>query len=150
MNVSQEIRIYNTLDMRPKTDRQDDVSLSPTLAHFYKRNPQTDSELEITSRLWELWNSELLHYRASSRSLRSSSQRLLSTPGTSLKTYGDRAFSAAGPRLWNELPLSLRSSNTLTVFKKRLICLNLLLVNNLYFNFLFFNYVISFLLICIF
>ena len=39
MNVSQEIRIYNTVDMRPKTDRQDDVSLSPTLAHFYKRNP---------------------------------------------------------------------------------------------------------------
>lgn len=64
--------------------------------------------------------SELLHYRTSSRSLRSSSQRLLSIPRTSLKTYGDRAFSAAGPRLWNDLPLSLRSSNTLTVFKKDL------------------------------
>ena len=64
--------------------------------------------------------SELLHYCSSSRSLRSSSQRLLSIPRTSLKTYGDRAFSAAGPRLWNGLPLSLRSSNTLTVFKKDL------------------------------
>ena len=32
----------------------------------------------------------------------------------------DRAFSAAGPKLWNELPLSLRSANTLTVFKKDL------------------------------
>ena len=70
--------------------------------------------------------SKLLHYHTSSRSLCSSSQRLLSTPRTSLKTYGDRAFLAAGPRLWNELPLSLR-----------LICLNLLLVNNLYYNFLF-------------
>jgi len=47
-------------------------------------------------------------------------QRLLSLPRTSLKTYGDRAFSAAGPRLWNELPLSLGSSNILTVFKKDL------------------------------
>ena len=64
--------------------------------------------------------SELLHYRTSSRSLRSSSQRLLSIPRTSLKTYGDRAFSVAGPRLWNKLPLLLRSSNTLTVFKKNL------------------------------
>ena len=60
---------------------------------------------------------ELLHYRISSRSLRSSLQRLLSISRTSLNTYGDRAFSAAGPRLWNELPLSLRSSNTLTVQK---------------------------------
>ena len=64
--------------------------------------------------------SELLQHCTSSRSLRSSSQRLLSIPRTSLKTYGDRAFSAAGPRLWNGLPLSLRSSNTLTVFKKDL------------------------------
>ena len=64
--------------------------------------------------------SELLHYRTSSRSLRSSSQRLLSIPKTCLKTYGDRAFSAAGPRLWNELLLSLKSSNTLNVFKKDL------------------------------
>ena len=64
--------------------------------------------------------SELLHHRASSRLLRSASQRLLSIPRTSLKTYGDRAFSAPGPKLWNELPLPLRSSNTLTVFKKDL------------------------------
>ena len=48
--------------------------------------------------------SELLHYRTSSRLLRPSSQRLLSIPRTSLKTYGNRAFLAAGPRLWNELP----------------------------------------------
>ena len=64
--------------------------------------------------------SGLLHYRTSSRSSRASSQRLLSIPRTSLKTYGDIAFSAGDPRLWNELPLSLRSSNTLTVFKKDL------------------------------
>ena len=64
--------------------------------------------------------SELLHYCTSSRLLRSASQRLLSIPRTSLKTYGDRAFSAAGPKLWNELPLSLRSSNTLPVSKKDL------------------------------
>ena len=42
--------------------------------------------------------SELLHYRTSSHSLRSSSQRLLSIPRTSLKTYGDRAFSGCWPQ----------------------------------------------------
>ena len=62
--------------------------------------------------------SELLHHRTSSRSLRSSSRRLLRIPRTSRKTNSDRAFSAAGPRLWNKLPLSLRSSSTLTVFKR--------------------------------
>ena len=64
--------------------------------------------------------SELLRYCTSSRLLRSASQRLLSIPRTSLKTYGDRAFSPAGPKLWNELPFTLRSSNTLAVFKEDL------------------------------
>ena len=48
--------------------------------------------------------SELLHYRTSSRLLRSASKRLLSIP----KTYGDRAFSAAGPKLQSRSQ-SLRS-----------------------------------------
>ena len=36
------------------------------------------------------------------------------------KTYGDRAFSIAGPRLWNELPLSFRSVSDINVFKRSL------------------------------
>ena len=64
--------------------------------------------------------SQLLHHRTGSRSLQSSSQRFLSIPKTFPKTYGDRAFSAASPKLWNELPLSVRSSNISTIFKKDL------------------------------
>ena len=64
--------------------------------------------------------SELLHHRTCSRSLCSSSQKFLSIPTISLKTYGDRAFSVAGPKLLNELPLSIRSSDSLTIFKKDL------------------------------
>ena len=63
--------------------------------------------------------SELLHYRTSSRLLRSASQRLLSIPRISLKTYGDRAFSAAGPNLWNELYLYHSDHQTLWLFSKR-------------------------------
>ena len=37
-----------------------------------------------------------------------------------LHTYGDRAFSVAAPKLWNELPLDHRSLNTINLFKKHL------------------------------
>ena len=35
-------------------------------------------------------------------------------------TYGDRVFEVAGPRMWNSLPPAVRSSTTLSVFKKEL------------------------------
>src|SRR5688572_1909313 len=34
--------------------------------------------------------------------------------------FGDRAFSAAGPRCWNGLPPALRAANTIDSFKSRL------------------------------
>ena len=34
--------------------------------------------------------------------------------------YGDRAFSVAAPKLWNELPLDLRSITVLSIFKSHL------------------------------
>ena len=55
-----------------------------------------------------------------SRSLRSGDKMLLETPHTRLKTYGDRSFSAAAPREWNKLPLSLRSVQCLDSFKSDL------------------------------
>ena len=48
--------------------------------------------------------------------LRSSEKELLTETQTA-KTYGDRAFSRAGPKLWNKLSLSIRHSNTLSEFK---------------------------------
>ena len=45
--------------------------------------------------------------------LRSSEKELLAETQT-VKTYGDRAFSRAGPKLWNKLSLSIRHSNTLS------------------------------------
>ena len=35
-------------------------------------------------------------------------------------TYGRRSFSAAGPATWNSLPVEIRQSETLTVFKSKL------------------------------
>ncbi|PIK35183.1 putative RNA-directed DNA polymerase from mobile element jockey-like, partial [Apostichopus japonicus] len=45
------------------------------------------------------------------------SSNTLTVPRTKLKTYGDRAFPSAGPKLWNGLPISVRSSPTLSQFK---------------------------------
>ena len=47
----------------------------------------------------------LLQYRTFSRTVTSSSQRLLVTPTTRLITYGERPFVVAARRCWNTLPL---------------------------------------------
>ena len=60
------------------------------------------------------------YYRNFPRSLRTSGQELLTLPLAKLKTYGDRAFSTAAPRLWNNLPLNIRKSASEDIFKKNL------------------------------
>ena len=54
------------------------------------------------------------------RALRSSDCYLLKEKKMRLKTYGDRAFSAAAPRLWNTLPITLRKCDDEDSFKKGL------------------------------
>lgn len=63
-------------------------------------------------------SSLLVEYRPS-RSLRSASQDLLHEPAVR-KRYGERAFSAAAPRLWNSLPLSVRQCQSVYSFKAAL------------------------------
>ena len=63
---------------------------------------------------------ELLSYRTCSCTLRSTDQKLLAVLKSRLKTYGERAFSVAAPKLWNELPLDLRCLDTINLFKKHL------------------------------
>ena len=46
-------------------------------------------------------------------------------PTNRLVTVGDRAFTAAGSRLWNSLPPDIRSAQTLPVFCNRLTFKNL-------------------------
>ena len=50
-------------------------------------------------------------------SLRSQQQDLLEIPKTRLVTGGDRAFSVIGPKLWNSLPMSIKSCDTVNTFK---------------------------------
>ena len=64
--------------------------------------------------------SELLTDYTPSRSLRSSSKQLLNIPKINLKSYGGRSFSYVAPVEWNELPLHIKSCNTVDNFKKQL------------------------------
>ena len=63
---------------------------------------------------------ELLTPYHPGRSLRSSDKHLLAVPKSKLVTSGDRAFCVIAPKLWNQLPLPMRSTNCLESFKRDL------------------------------
>ena len=55
-----------------------------------------------------------------SRLLRSSNSKFLCAPPSNKKYMGDRAFSVAGPNLWNNLPSEIRDCTDIDAFKKLL------------------------------
>lgn len=67
-----------------------------------------------------LYISDMITKYEPTRSLRSSSKRLLVVPRYNLKTYGGRAFSVNGPMLWNSLPNNIRETETLSTFKNQI------------------------------
>ena len=66
--------------------------------------------------------SDLINWTSPSSiySLRSDTLSLLHVPRSRLKGKGDRAFSVAAPKLWNNLPVDLRTAPTIGVFKSKL------------------------------
>ena len=63
---------------------------------------------------------DLLQWTGTTRNLRHHDAFLLKLSKTRLVTFGDKAFSNAGPRLWNTLPLDLRCIDSVDIFKSRL------------------------------
>ena len=63
---------------------------------------------------------DLLRRHIPARTLHSSSQNLLTVPRVRTETYGEKAFSCAAPRLWNNLPDSIKQSPTIDEFKAKL------------------------------
>ena len=64
--------------------------------------------------------SNLLELYDPERNLRSTKKFLLKVPTSNKKSYGDRAFKNAAPRVWNSLPLQIRQCTTLSSFKTNL------------------------------
>ena len=63
---------------------------------------------------------ELLEIYRPRRCLRSGDDLLLVRPKSRLVSFGDRAFSRAAPKLWNQLPRHIRTSGSISVFKSNL------------------------------
>ncbi len=64
--------------------------------------------------------SELLSHYSPSRPLRSQNSGHLIIPRISKSTAGGRSFSFLAPKLWNNLPNTVREADTLCQFKSRL------------------------------
>src|SRR6056300_671167 len=64
--------------------------------------------------------SDLLKPYKPCRALRSSDNHLLTAYGWRLENFGKRSFQVAAPCLWNDIPLQIRHSATLELFKTRL------------------------------
>ena len=66
--------------------------------------------------------SDMLQVRNSAYSLRSDAHNSINllVPRTNKKSFGDRSFYSCAPKLWNQLPASVRLSDCLATFKKSL------------------------------
>ena len=52
------------------------------------------------------------------RTLKSNDQLLIQTTKAESVKYGDRSFEHAAPVLWNALPLNVRQTETVDIFKR--------------------------------
>lgn len=64
--------------------------------------------------------SSLLETRTHSRTLRSSNTQLLEVTRTKTVTYGSKCFTSVASVLWNNLPIHVKKSATVTAVKKSL------------------------------
>jgi len=62
---------------------------------------------------------DMLSLRPEPRSLRSSSLHLLQVPRTKT-VHGDRAFSVVAPSIWNTIPLDIRNTSSVEIFRRKL------------------------------
>ena len=97
--------------------------ITPTLMHLHWLSIRFRVHFKIALLVFKAlkgfappYLTELLKVKIPGRyALRTNSQLLLEG-----KTFGDRAFASAAPRIWNDLPLAIRESETVKCFKSRL------------------------------
>ena len=98
--------------------------LAVILASYCLPDQIQDSVDSLQSAQWllpVLHITDLLHIKPPGRyAMRSDDQHLLLVPRTKCKTFGDRAFAVAGPKVWNSLPLAVRNSVNVDTFKTNL------------------------------
>ncbi|KAJ8390571.1 hypothetical protein AAFF_G00101770, partial [Aldrovandia affinis] len=101
--------------------------ISPVLAslHWLPINYRVDYKVllltyKVLHGLAPSYLTDLLHPYNPPRSLRSQDADNLVVPRISKNTAGGRAFSYRAPLLWNSLPISVKESDMVSIFKSRL------------------------------
>ncbi|KAJ8390578.1 hypothetical protein AAFF_G00101840, partial [Aldrovandia affinis] len=101
--------------------------ISPVLAslHWLPINYRVDYKVllltyKVLHGLAPSYLTDLLHPYNPPCSLRSQDAGNLVVPRISKNTAGGRAFSYRAPLLWNSLPISVKESDTVSIFKSRL------------------------------
>ena len=104
--------------------RDPNISISDVLAELHWLPMSQRIDFKILSMVYKALNglapeyiSSLLVCKSQKRRLRSSNGSMLEIPRTN-KSYGDRAFSVVGPKLWNRLPSNIKNQTTFSSFKK--------------------------------
>ena len=108
-----------------KKKRRDHVT--PLLKKLHWLPIENRIDYKLATLVYRHFDSSLPSYLSSkltaytpARSLRSSSEQLLAIPRMNLKTAGERSFRYQASRVWNSLPIEIRSSGTLPSFKQHL------------------------------
>lgn len=119
-------RVQN-MAARVVTLKRRNDSITPVLRVLHWLPVKWRIEFKILVLTWRALNGvgpmyirDMLTYHNPTRLLRSHTISQLNIPRTRLKTYGDRAFSAMAPTLWNKIPFHIRTSTTLSLFKQKL------------------------------
>ena len=127
--VDQLQRLQNSAARVVTLKRKHDsmISITPVLKELHWLPIRSRVQFKVLILAWRALNGigpsyikDLLSWYDPSRMLRSTANLQLTVPQTRLSTYGDRAFSVVAPKLWNNLPVHLKTSKTLDEFKKKL------------------------------
>ena len=101
--------------------------ITPLLNELHWLPVKFRCEYKIATLAYRHFDDTILSYLSASlctyqtsRTLRSSNEKLLKIPKRNLISVGDRSFSFIAPTVWNSLPTSLRNLPTLSDFKAQL------------------------------
>ena len=72
---------------------------------------------KVLTTIYPQYLRDLLVLKTNTHFLRSSSEYVLKVLETKLQTVGDRSFSFAAPKIWNNLPSYVKKAVSLTLFK---------------------------------
>jgi len=103
--------------------KTDHITPVPKKLHWVPVNDRITFKLLLLTykslnSLAPVYINELLYHYTPCRSLRSSDSNFLVIPKTTTITYGDRSCAAIAPKLWNQLPLAIRQSDSVDSFKR--------------------------------